>query len=252
MRVKFLRRFADGWNVKLPSILHGISPRTLTKSAFVAVGLLLLWKAGGPAVRELRSSFAMKEFRELGVLGTYRYHFLRFFGHLDDLARMDRENDELIQKVGHLEKRVVLEEARKTERELASLTEVVEEMLKDEAGSELATAFKTISYEIPKNLSYAQLQALGIGYFEKQDFEKSAMIYHHLLNLKEEGRFRTAENRLLSAISWFHLNHLHMAKKEINQAIEAAPEASLAHRNALIWRALVEKRLGKEALSQET
>jgi hypothetical protein len=213
---------------------------------------LVLWKVGVPAGREFRSSFAMKEFREMGVLGTYKYHFSRFFGHLDDLARMDRENDELIQKVGQLEKKVVLEESRHTERELASLTDVVEEKLRDEAGSELATAMKTISYEIPKNLSYAQLQALGIGYFEKEEYEKSASILHHLLNLKDEARFRTPENFLLSGISWFHLNHFHLAKQEVKQALSLAPETSFAHRNAVLWTALVEKKLGKFSLSQGT
>jgi hypothetical protein len=239
-------------DVKLPVFLSEKRKTFLARSAGVAFLFLVLWKAGVPAGREFQSSFAMKEFREMGVLGTYRYHFFRFFGQLDDLARMDKENDELIQKVGHLEKKVVLEEVRNTERELASLTEHVEQKLRDDAGSELATAMKTISYDLPKNLSYAQLQALGIAYFEKMDYEKSAMILHHLLNLKDESRFRTAENFLLSGISWFHLNHFHLAKKEIKQALEMATEASFTHRNAVIWTALVEKKTGQDRLSQST
>ncbi len=238
--------------MKLPSFLHGKAFGYLAKSTFAAFALLALWKAGRPAFREFNSSFAMKEFREMGVWGTYKYHFFRFFGHLDDLARMDRENDELIQKVGHLEKKVVLEQSRHTERELASLTEYVEEKLKDDAGSELATALRTISYELPKNLSYAQLQALGIAYFEKHDFEKAAMIFHHLLGLKDEARFRTPENYLLSGISWFQMNHFHLANQEVKQALNLAPEASFSHRNAVLWKALIEKRLGKSSSSQST
>jgi tetratricopeptide (TPR) repeat protein len=216
-----------------------------------SVVTLLAWKVGVPVFEEFKSSFAMREFKEFGIYGTYKKHFFAFTDQLDDLARMDRENDELQQKVAHLEKKVTLNETRQAERELASLNEMLEERLRDDAGSELAIAMRTITYEIPNNLSYAQLYSLALGYFKKEDFEKSALLFHHLLELKEESKYRTAENYLLSGISWFKLHNFHLAARDIKDAKEGSRPSDSIHGSAILWEALVQKNLGKNRVSQE-
>ncbi|NDG85228.1 MAG: hypothetical protein EBX52_09375 [Proteobacteria bacterium] len=211
-----------------------------------------LWKAGVPVYHEFMDSFAMKEFREKGVVGTYRHHFFRFAGQLEDLARLDHENDELMQKVADLEKRSTLLENRQVEREIASVTEKVEETLRDQAGSELATAMATIKYEIPKNLSYAQLHALALGDFKTGDYEKSALILNHLLNLKEEQKYRVPANHLLSGISWFHLKNYHLAMRDVLEAKRGSNPADSIYQSAMLWESMIEKSQGKLADSQQT
>ena len=220
-------------------------------AALVVIGGLV-WFVGIPVFREFQDSFAAKEFRERGVLGTYHHHFFRFFGQLDSLALLDKENDKLTQKVANLEKKVVLTETRNAERDLATLNEMVEERLRDDAGSELALAQKNIEYQIPKNLSYNQLQVLALSLFKKKEFGPSALIFQHLLNLKEETRYRVPENYLLSGISWYHLKHFHLAAAAFKEAKAASHPADEAHRNAMVWLALVQKSLGKRVLAQDS
>ncbi len=221
---------------------------------FLALSLAgnLVWFAGIPLFREFRGSFAAKEFKERGVLGTYHHHFLRFFGHMDELALLDQENDHLNQKVAHLEKKMVLTETRSVERELATLNEMVEERLRDDAGSELALARKNIEYQIPKNLSYNQLLVLALSHFKKKEFGPSALIFHHLLNLKEETRYQVPENYLLSGISWYHLKNFHLAAAAFKEARAGSNPADSTHRNSMVWLALVQKNLGKRVLSQDS
>jgi tetratricopeptide (TPR) repeat protein len=222
-----------------------------TFAALVVFGALA-WFAGIPLVREFQGSFAAKEFKERGVLGTYHHHFLRFFGQVDELAVLDRENDKLVQKAANLEKKVILSETRNVERELAALNEMVEERLRDDAGSELAVAQKNIEYQIPKNLSYNQLQVLALSLFKKKEFGPSALIFQHLLTLKEETRYRVPENYLLSGISWYHLKHFHLAAQSFKEARENSHPADDSHRNAMVWLALVQKGLGKRVLAQDS
>jgi len=207
---------------------------------------------GVPLFLEFRGSFAAKEFSEKGVWGTYRHHFFRFFGMVDELADMDRENGMLTQKLAELEKKVVLTETHNTERELASLNEQVEERLRDDAGSELATAKKNIEYEIPKNLSYNQLQVLALSFFNQKKYGPSALILNHLLSLKEETRYRIPENFLISGISWYHLKHFHLAGTAFKEARDATHPADESHRSAMVWLALVQKALGKRVLVQDS
>ncbi|MBU6155150.1 MAG: hypothetical protein KGP28_12675 [Bdellovibrionales bacterium] len=212
----------------------------------------IAWFVGIPLAREFQDSFAAKEFKEKGILGTYHHHFLRFFGQVDDLAVLDQENDKLTQKVAQLEKKVVLTETRNAERDLATLNEMVEERLRDDAGSELALAQKNIEYQIPKNLSYNQLGVLALSHFKKKEYGPSALLFQHLLNLKEEPRYRIPENFLMSGISWYHLKHFNLAASAFKEAKANSNPADPAHRNSMVWLALVQKSLGKKVLAQDS
>ncbi len=220
--------------------------------AFAAFFGLGVWKIGVPAYHELSGSFAVEEFRTKGVPGTFQYYFFRFFGQVDDMARVDHNNDTLQKKVADLEKKATVLETKQVEREIAAVNEKVEETLADQAGSELATAKKTIVYEMPRNLSYAQLYALAIGYFKQGDHEKCAILMNHLLSLKEEPKYRIPENYVLNGISWFHLKNYHLALQNVMEAKKESHPADDSHRHALLWEAMIRKRLNRPHLSQET
>jgi len=238
--------------VKRPSFLNQPAFRYAMAGLLTALVAFSAWKVGVPVFHEFLDSFAMKEFKEKGVYGTYKHHFFRFTDQLEDLARMDRENDELQQKVADLEKRSTLLETKQVEREIAAVNEHVEDTLRDQAGSELATAKTTLKFEIPRNLSYAQLYALGLGYFKSGDYEKSAVLMDHLLNLKDEPKYRVPENFLISGISWFKLKNYHLSMRDVTEAKNASHPADPTYQSALLWESMIQKNLGRAATSQET
>jgi tetratricopeptide (TPR) repeat protein len=238
--------------VKSPNFFRKPAFRYSFSGFICSVLMFFAWKGGVPVYQEFNDSFAMKEFREIGVYGTYKKHLFSFVDQIDEFANLEEENQELNQKLALLERDQVLQEAKGAERDLASLNETLEENLKNDAGSELATALNTIKYEIPTHLSSPQLYSLAIGHFKKEDFEKSAIIFHHLLTLKEDAQYRKPENFMISGISWYHLNNFHLAMKDIKEAKALTVISDPSHRSAMIWEAVTLKALGKKELSQKT
>jgi len=202
--------------------------------------------------KEFNGSFAMKEFKQHGVYGTYKRHFLSFVDKVDEFAAMEEENQELNQKLAHLERDKIVSDAKSAERDLASLNETLEENLKNEAGSELGTALNTIQYEVPKHLASPQLMTLAMGYFKKEDFEKSAILFHHLLGLKDDPQFRKPETYLMSAISWHRLHNYHLAMRDLREVMDHSVKADPVHRTAVLWKAMTEKAMGKRAAAEQT
>ncbi len=135
--------------MKGPFFIHKPAFRYALSGFFCAIGLFGLVRFGRPVAEEFGSSFAMKEFRTLGIYGTYKHHFFSFVDRVDEFAGLDRENDQLNRRLAELEKERVLHDAARATRDLASLNDTLEESLRNEAGSELATALNSIRYEVP-------------------------------------------------------------------------------------------------------
>lgn len=236
------------------------APKLLQKPAFrhalagfaCAVGLFGMYRLGTPVVNEFKDSFAMKEFKQSGVYGTYKKHFFSFVDRVDDFAGLDRENRDLNRKLAELEKERILGDAARATRDLASLNETLEESLRNEAGSELATALNSIKYEVPSHLAVHQLHALAVGHFRREDHEKSAMVFHHLLSLKDDSQFRKAENYLMSGISWYHLKNFNLALRDFREAIRLSPRGETSHRKGMFWQALCYRSLGKKTHAERT
>ncbi len=211
-----------------------------------AIGLFGLFRIGTPVIEEFKGSFAMKEFKEYGIYGTYKRHFFSFVDRVDEFAELDRENRVLSRKLAELEKDQILGDAARATRDLASLSETLEETLKNEAGSELATAMQSIKYDVPAHLAVHQLHTLAVGHFRREDYEKSALVLHHLLSLKEDGQFRVPGNYLMSGISWFHLKNYHLAMRDFRESVRISSRGEIGHRKGMFWQALCYRALGKK------
>jgi tetratricopeptide (TPR) repeat protein len=238
--------------VKGPFFIHKPAFRYALSGFFCAIGLFGLVRFGRPVAEEFGSSFAMKEFRTLGIYGTYKHHFFSFVDRVDEFAGLDRENDQLNRRLAELEKERVLHDAARATRDLASLNDTLEESLRNEAGSELATALNSIRYEVPAHLAGHQLHALALGHFKREDHEKAAVILHHLLNLKEDSQFRNAGNHLMCGISWYQLKNYHLALRSFKETEKLSSRGDALHRKAVFWQALVYRALGKKEMAEKS
>ena len=215
--------------------------------AIVGYGMLCV---GRPIAQEFNESFAMKEFREYGVVGTYRKHFFSFFDRIQGLSHLEAENDALKVQIAKLEAEQTIEEATKAERDIASLNSMLEKHVKSQTGSKAARVPQSIGYEMPGHLTSSELYPLALAYFRKQEFVKSATILDHLLTLPDNRRYETAENYLMSGISWYHLKNYNLAHKQINEAKKHSIAKNVIHRQSVLWDALVEKAEGKARSAQ--
>lgn len=232
--------------LKKPFFVYGFAGLTASISAYVG------WSLGKPVYLEYQDSFAAKEFREYGVMGTYQKHFFAFAGRLHGLAGLEHENEELQNQVAQLEKKTAQTDNAQAERDLASLNEHLEMKLKSETGSAEARIPQSLTYQVPEHLNHNQLYTLALGYFRKQEFEKSAVIFSFLLSLADDHSYERAENYLLNAISWAKLKDYQRASKLVAEAQKHSLKADPVHRQAILWQAMIEKSLGKEKLAQST
>lgn len=204
-----------------------------------------------PIVRELNDSFAFKEFKKIGVVATYRKHYHYFFDELEDLARADAREDSLVRELASVQKELEVERAKNFEIETGEETQKIAEQLKVETGSKIARIPDGIKYVVPTSILPHQLQVLGIGYFRKQEYEKSAVIFHELTHLKEDNSFQKPANYLISAISWYKLKHFEMASDYLKLTQKTSEQGSVLFRQSLLWQAVVENARGNKNESQK-
>ncbi len=205
-----------------------------------------------PIYFEYQDSFAAKEFRAYGVFGTYHRHFFSFTDRFHNLAFLEKENEELKERMARVEAKQGVADAEQAERDLAAMNEKLEKKLEEESGSPLGQLPQTISYEVPLHLTPMQLHSLALGYFRKQEFEKSGVLLQHLLHLKEDHQFERAENYLINGISWFHLKDYKLAETQIAEAERRSVPTDPIHRKSMIWRAVLQSTLGKTNDAQKT
>ena len=208
------------------------------------------YSIGVPVGQEFADSFAMKEFTQYGVVGTYRKHFFSAFDKFHDLENLSIENENLKAQLAGIEAKQTVEEDTRTERELASINSVLEKKIKEQGGSGEARLPQTIAFEVPEHLTPAQLYTLALAYFRKQEFEKTASILDALFELPENRHYETGENYLMSAISWFHLKNYTIARTQIREANQRSHVYDTVHRQALLWEAMIEKAEGKSKVAQ--
>lgn len=204
-----------------------------------------------PLIRELNDSFAVKEFKSIGVVATYRKHYHHFFGTMESLASADLREESLVKELAGVQKELELEKAKNSETESSEETHQIAERLKAEAGSTIARIPEGIDYEIPTHILPHQLQVLGMEYFRKHEYEKSAVIFHELTHLKEDNGFKNANIYLVSAISWYKLKHYEMASDYLKLTQKTAESGSVVLRQAILWEAVLEKARGKKGESQK-
>ncbi len=211
----------------------------------------VLFYVGKPVVMELNDSFAIKEFKQIGIVGTYKKHYHKLFDQLETLANADAREQHLVRELASVQKDFEVEKAKNAEDEASSQTHEIAERLKTEAGSSLARIPDGIEYEAPTEILPHQLQVLGIEYFRKHDYEKSAVIFHELFNLKGDVGYQKPENYLISAISWYKLKHFEKAADYLKLTQKNTAPGSQWHRQSLVWQAMLEKARGNQKASQQ-
>lgn len=236
--------------MKVPSFLKSASFKFAAAGFACSVIGYGVWTYGTPVYQEFASSFAMKEFKQYGVMGTYHRHFFSFLDRFKGLAGLEHENETLNERVAELEKQNALLDNAKSERELASLNELVQGDVKTQTGSERAILLDSIDYELPERVSDSGLYALALGYFRRQEYEKTVVLFDHLLNLKEDQQFMKADNYLLNGIAWFHLKNYNEAHRQVDLASKNSDFANPIHRSAILWDALISKAEGNSTVSQ--
>ncbi len=219
----------------------------LTGVAGVLGGAVLI---GRPLLREINSSFAMKEFRKFGVIETYRKRYHLFFEKVDQLATADLHEEFLMRELAETRRDLEVEKAKTAEIEFRNQTKKIASHLKKKTGSHLARIPDGIEYEVPTTMQSYQLMVLGMEYFRKHDFEKSAMIFHDLMSRQEEQKYRRADHYLVTAISWYKLKHFEMASQYLELAEKNSTRGDQWYRQALLWKSMVRKSLGDNHGSQ--
>ena len=217
-------------------------------ASFAAFGL---WQVAKPVVHEFDTSFAMREFKANGVVGTYKKHFFSFVDKLDEMRSLDLENQALGRKIALLEQKIVLNQVEHVEHEARRSTASVSERLHHEAGSELARVLKSIPYHAPENLLPNQLYTLGIEYFRKQEYEQAAVIFSQLIDLREDTSYQRPQTQLMCAIAWYHLKQFKLADRYLEQTKEKSEPSDAIYRTALVWEALAAKNSGQTEKAQQ-
>ena len=206
---------------------------------------------GQPLFVEMNDSFAIKEFKQIGIVGTYRKHYHHFFDTIQSLANADLQHDALVRELASVQKELVVEKTKNTEIAEKEETEAVASRLETEAGSAIARIPDGIEYRVPAQILPHQLQVLGMEYFRKQDYEKSAVIFHELTHLKEDAGFQRPDNYLISAISWYKLKHYEMAADYLRLTQKLSEPGSTIYRESVLWEAMLEKARDNKKDSQK-
>lgn len=221
----------------------------ITLGATVAVAVFAF--VGLPILKEFNSSFAMKEFKAHGVIGTYRMHYHKLFDQLENLANADAREQSLVRELASVQKELELEKSKNSENDSREETQQIAERLHTEAGSSIARIPDGIEYEAPTEILPHQLQVLGMEYFRKHDYEKSAVIFHELTHLKDEGTsYQKPDNYLVSAISWYKLKHFEMAADYLKLTQKTAEPGSTLYRESILWQSILEHSRGNKRGSQ--
>ncbi len=217
-------------------------------SAMVAGVLFFVAK---PIFHEINSSFAVKEFKTIGIVGTYRKHYHHFFDQLNKLSVADSREQDLVRELASVQQSFELEKAKNTENEVRKETKKIAETLKVEAGSPVARVPDGIEYNVPNQILPHQLQVLGMEYFRSQEYEKSAVIFTQLTKFDEDTSFQKPDNYLIAAISWYKLKHFENATEYLKLTQKHSKPGSVLFRQSLLWQSIVEKSRGNKGESQK-
>ncbi len=132
-------------------------------------------------------------------------------------------------------------------------TKNIESTLTKDTGTKIGRTLATIAYKPPTNLFPDQLYTLAVSYFKSHDDEKAAVILTYLTNLEQTDKFKTAQNLVMTGVAWYRVDNLEMADLYFGRALElpAGGQNLKSQAHARLWRGLVAKHEGKQAVSQK-
>lgn len=136
--------------------------------------------------------------------------------------------------------------------EQAEKAKATADRLKAQAGAKAGRTLSAIKYQIPENLLPEQLNALAVSYFKQKDDEKAVTIFTYLSELENDDLYRSAENYLMTAISWYRLEN-YAKSNDYLDIILKTPIGKERERHlvqAKLWKALVAKKLAQGETAQ--
>lgn len=123
--------------------------------------------------------------------------------------------------------------------------------LEKETGLKTGRVVETLKYKIPPNLLPQNLYLLGLTYLRDGKSEAAAAIFHFLMNGSDGKTYQTPTNFILSAISWFQVDHLELAESYFSAVLKLSPDSNeeilRLHAVARVWMAAIEKKRGHSA-----
>lgn len=120
------------------------------------------------------------------------------------------------------------------------------------SGSLVGRTLASIDFTPPAQLSPEQLYIMALAYLKGREDEKAAYVLTQLVEMQDTDTFKTAQNYLLTGVTWYRLKNYKLADQYLALALKL-PEgkASIAYQaRARLWKAVVAKAMGQESKSQ--
>lgn len=120
------------------------------------------------------------------------------------------------------------------------------------AGSLVGRTLASIDFTPPSQLSPEQLYILALAYLKGHEDEKAAYVLTQLVEMQDTDTFKTAQNYLLTGVTWYRLKNYKLADQYLGLALKL-PEgkSSIAYQaRARLWKAVVAKQMGQESKAQ--
>jgi tetratricopeptide (TPR) repeat protein len=172
---------------------------------------------------------------------------------VDNLARALDENDRLKLENAHLKLRVEGLQFDCQQKHAEAKTRTYEHELDPATGTKVGRTLSSIAYRIPDQLAPDQLYVLGVGYLKAGENEKAASILTFLANLEDQETFKNPKNWLMTGVAWYRLDNFEAAEPYFDKVIQGAGHEEAFqtyHAQALLWKALINERLGKKTKAQ--
>lgn len=183
------------------------------------------------------------------------YHALVSTQHkADEIKRASLENERLRLENMNLRKWGEQIRFECTASEAERGTKLRSTKLSEETGVRVGRILASIPYQPPAHLLPPQLHTLAVAYLKAGENEKAAVIFTFLTGMEDNEPFRTSRNYLMTAVSWYRLDHLQLADQYLDLAIQSQEEDEAAYpyqAQARLWRAVVAERLKDHRRSQK-
>jgi tetratricopeptide (TPR) repeat protein len=172
---------------------------------------------------------------------------------VEEIAAALDENDRLRLENMKLKAEIAQRDFDEQSQVASEITEHYGISLKEKTGTPTGRSLASISYSPPSHLLPKQLYTLGVDYFKKQDFEKAAVIFSFLSDLKGSDEFKTAKNFVMTGVAWYKLNNYASATEFFDRALEQkSSELNKEYlAKARLWKGIVADRLGQTSQSQK-
>lgn len=187
------------------------------------------------------------------ALTTYRDAWHRISARVEEIRRLDDENETLRMENAHL--RVSLESAKFESRtkDFMARTQSLGGKVSHEAGVATGRVLASIEYRPPTQLLPEQLYTLGISYLKAREDEKAAVILTLLTELEDNDDYKTAKNFVLTGLAWYRVDNLEIANHYFDRVLAMPAEVGILkyQAQARLWKGLVAYRQNDRPQSQK-